>query len=384
MIASAERPPQDSPGEPPLGPRWRASRARAQEQVLPSGAVTVSCTAAIGEGGLGRHLGELLDGLERRGSHASCLCGAPRAGAPARPCREVRPHPAAAVLTRAMRRSPAWRLWGASVGFDRRAARELGSCEHLIAFSGQALGQLRAARGRGLESVSLVSPTAHLRGVVARYAQAHRQYPLEGSWAARIVGRGLAEYAIADRILVSSAYVWSSFVEEGVPEESLALFPLTPDPRFRPAPQARQEETFEVVYVGGLSVVKGVPLLVEAIRRLPERDLRLKLLGGWETRGMRRFIERSCEEDDRISVQLGDPLAHLQRARLYVHPSYEDGFSYSSAEALACGVPVVASENTGMKELIEPGRTGAITPTGDLDALTEAIQAAYRGELLGG
>ena len=66
------------------------------------------------------------------------------------------------------------------------------------------------------------------------------------------------------------------------------------------------------------------------------------------------------------------------------YTAYEDGFAYAPAEALACGVPVIASEDTGMKELIEPGVTGLVTATGNLAALTEAIAAAYRGELFGG
>ncbi len=65
-----------------------------------------------------------------------------------------------------------------------------------------------------------------------------------------------------------------------------------------------------------------------------------------------------------------------------MHPAYEDGFAYAPAEALAAGVPVLVSEDTGMKDLIERGRDGEVLPTGDLDALTEAIDAAYRGELL--
>jgi glycosyltransferase involved in cell wall biosynthesis len=67
-----------------------------------------------------------------------------------------------------------------------------------------------------------------------------------------------------------------------------------------------------------------------------------------------------------------------------VHPSYEDGFAYAPAEALACGVPVLVTEDTGMKELLEDQRAGLVLPTGDLAALREAIDAAYRGEILGG
>jgi glycosyltransferase involved in cell wall biosynthesis len=138
------------------------------------------------------------------------------------------------------------------------------------------------------------------------------------------------------------------------------------------------------VYVGSLAVHKGVPLLIDAFRRLPHEDMRLRLVGGWGSRGMRQFVQRACAGDRRISVCPGDPLPHLRAARLCVHPAYEDGFGYAPAEALACGVPVIVSEDTGMKDLIDSGRTGLILATGDLDALTAAIEATYRGELFGG
>ena len=93
---------------------------------------------------------------------------------------------------------------------------------------------------------------------------------------------------------------------------------------------------------------------------------------------MRRFIERSCAEDPRITVSRGDPMAHYLQARLCAHPSYEDGFAYAGAEAWHAGVPVLVSQDTGMKDLVDPGRTGEVLPTGDVQALTQAIDACYR------
>jgi glycosyltransferase involved in cell wall biosynthesis len=76
-------------------------------------------------------------------------------------------------------------------------------------------------------------------------------------------------------------------------------------------------------------------------------------------------------------------LPHLRQARLCVHPAYEDGFAYAPAEALACGVPLIVSEDTGMKELIGDG-DGLVVPSGDVATLAEAIDLAYRGGPLGG
>jgi glycosyltransferase involved in cell wall biosynthesis len=198
------------------------------------------------------------------------------------------------------------------------------------------------------------------------------------------MARSLAEYELADTIYVSCEYVRDSFATAGVNEEKLRVMPLTPAPRFSQRERPPASEVFELLYVGSLSVVKGVPLLLEAFARLDAPDLRLVLQGGWESRGMRRHVQTACARDSRIELRGGDPLESLQSASLYVHPSYEDGFSYSTAEALACGVPVLLSENTGAKELVDPGRSGIVLRGGDLDALTEAIAAAHRGELLDG
>jgi glycosyltransferase involved in cell wall biosynthesis len=162
----------------------------------------------------------------------------------------------------------------------------------------------------------------------------------------------------------------------------MSFFPLTPDPRYHRDGGPSSSPTFNIVYVGSLSVAKGVPLLIDAVRRLPFDDIRLTLVGGWKSRGMRRFVQQACAEDSRIAFGPGDPLPHLRAARLYVHPAYEDGFAYAPAEALACGVPVIVSEDTGMKDLVDHARNGLILPTGDLAALTTAIESVYRGETL--
>ncbi|HUB35264.1 MAG TPA: glycosyltransferase family 4 protein [Solirubrobacteraceae bacterium] len=393
MTVSPEARPSDSPPEIPCGARWREREAVVQERALAGGSTVVCCSARPGSGGLGRHLSEILAALERGGHPHQCISGATRQAAASGARAGLaagRSNLAGLLAATPLARSPGIRTRAFMVEFDTFAAGRLTAVEHLIAFNGQALRQLRAARRAGYESVALVSANSHLRHVARQHARALARHPLERSWTTHLVARNEREYGLADRIYWATSYIRDSFLAAGVAEERLARFPLTPDPRYRPvtgtgaSAEGSASQSFEVVYVGSLAVHKGVPLLIDAFRRLPHRDMRLVLVGGWGARGMRRFVQGACAADPRIVAGPGDPLPSLRRASVCVHAAYEDGFGYAPAEALACGVPLLVSEDTGMKELIDSPRAGLILPTGDLDALSEAIDAAYRGEIFGG
>jgi glycosyltransferase involved in cell wall biosynthesis len=369
-----------------VGSDWRADAKRRQLQALPDGPTVVSSTGPYGSGGLGQHLAELVEALRATGNLAGYLTPRPAPQDAGRLGVAVGlPRTARLALKASARASPGLRVLAGNVAFDIAASRRLpADAEHLLVFNGQALRHIVVARRLGYRSVGLVSANAHLAYEARQFDRAWRQYPIERPWAARSVPRNLAEYAAADYVHVSSRYVWESFVSEGFPEERLRLFPLVPNERFQIRRSPPSVSTFNVVYVGSLSVHKGVPLLIDAVRSLPHDDLRLVLVGGWGTRGMRRHIEAACAADPRVEVSPGDPLPHLLQAGVCVHPSYGEGCSYAPGEALACGVPLIVSANTGMNESIgEPGQR-QVVPTGDLDALAQAIDAAYRREMCSG
>jgi glycosyltransferase involved in cell wall biosynthesis len=94
---------------------------------------------------------------------------------------------------------------------------------------------------------------------------------------------------------------------------------------------------------------------------------------------MRRYVAEWTVADPRVTLSPGDPLPHLYRADACVHASFEDGFGYAPMEALACGVKVIVSEDTGMKEYVEGGLNGYVVPTGDSDAIVERLREIARG-----
>jgi glycosyltransferase involved in cell wall biosynthesis len=363
---------------------WRADARRVQNEALPDGPTVVSSTGPYGFGGLGQHLADLVEALRGTGRLTAYLTPKPAPQDSGRPGFAVDvPKLAKTVMDMPpVRFSPGWRVLVGNIGFDLAGARRLpADAKHLLVFNGQALRHIMTARRLGYESVGLVSANAHLAHEAREFEKARRQYPIERPWATSNVRRNLAEYRAVDYVHVSSRYVWESFVSEGFPEERLRLFPLVPHERFQTRESPPTSSTFNVVYVGSLQVHKGVPLLIDAVRRLPHDDLRLVLVGGWGSRGMRRHIEAALDADKRITVSPGDPLPHLMQASVGVHPSYGEGCAYSPGEVMACGVPLIASSNTGMNESIGDPALRHVVPTGDLDALTQAIDAAYRREI---
>ncbi len=330
---------------------------------------TFSCTAGYGAGGLGRHFAQLVEEARAEGELDAYYCPLPQAGDGAgRPVlsRAARP----ALTCTPIRFDPGWRAYVGAELFDRAVSRHIGRTPKHVGFSGQALRTFETVSPANLE---LVSPTAHVELLAERYAQAHRMYPLERPWL-NGAGRRKAtlEYRRADVIQVASKYAYESFLAADIPPERLRRVHLSIPERFAPAQREREDRPLRVLYVGSLTVAKGIPVLLDAFRRL-EGDAELVLLGGWGTRGMKRYVQHRLAADPRIHLGSGDPLAELRQADVLVHPSFGDGFGYAPMEALACGVPVIVSEDTGMKEHVREGVTGWVVPTGSVDAIVERL-----------
>jgi glycosyltransferase involved in cell wall biosynthesis len=271
---------------------------------------------------------------------------------------------------------PALRVWWRHEKFDREVASRLVPAHTVTAFMGAALHTFRRAREQGAARLVLEMPNSHPDNLRRQHRLALREHPLESSWMGSAFARKVRrELALADEVRANSDYTAQSAVAAGVDPSKIVRRHLGCDPRFSkvvriPHPQGLRT----IVFVGSLTVFKGIPLLVEAFRSVEGSDLRLLLVGGWTGRGMRRWLQRAQQSDPRVQWTSGDPAPHLATASLAVHPTWEDGWGYAPAEALAARVPLVVSDQTGMKELLVQGG-GNVLPAGDSRAWREWLQA---------
>jgi len=156
---------------------------------------------------------------------------------------------------------------------------------------------------------------------------------------------------------------------------------IDPTPWFALAPHQRRAGEFKIVTVGNVRRVKGHDVLIRAAAEL-RRDFpgaQVQIAG--EILDQDYFLElqnliRELGLEYRVIFAGGvsDLCSFLGGADLFVLPSRSEGFSNAIVEAMAAGLPVVASDVGGNAEAVLDGKTGRIVPPDDADALAAAMR----------
>jgi glycosyltransferase involved in cell wall biosynthesis len=141
---------------------------------------------------------------------------------------------------------------------------------------------------------------------------------------------------------------------------------FTPEARIAKRIGSRQalsyaESDFVVLLIGNDWKKKGLDTLLKALALLTELPLRLLVVGSDDPNFYRPLLERlALQNRVRFEKPSADVLSFYSIADLYVGPSLEDAFNLPILEAMACGLPVIASAQTGASEMIRDGGTGFI------------------------
>lgn len=265
--------------------------------------------------------------------------------------------------------------WWAHKTLDAYAARTMPACDVLIALSGS--GLVAGRRVRELGGVYVCDRgSSHILHQQDLLEEEHRRWDL--AWSGtdpRKVSRELEEYEEADAITVPSSFAYESFIARGVPAAKLRQVSYGANlARFQPA-GGPAGDGFTVLFVGQISLRKGVQYLLEAFARLRYPGKKLRLIGtldeGFKTL-LGRFDLTGVEFLGRVP---NDELAaYYSSAHVFVLPSIEEGLSMVMGEAMACGCPVIGTENTGAADLFADGKAGYVVPIRSGAALTEKME----------
>lgn len=188
------------------------------------------------------------------------------------------------------------------------------------------------------------------------------------------------EMELADIVLAPSQFVERT-IREFYPGKSIALAPYGVDLEFWTPCAGSRPEKLRFVFAGQVSLRKGIPGLIEAWIKAGLRDAELELVGSWHlSDAVRRSLPAGI-----VYREPCDPATLRDRFRgadVVVFPSHFEGYGLALVEAMACGLPALASEASIAPELVTPA-CGRIVAAGDVEALAEGLAwfGARRGEL---
>jgi len=183
------------------------------------------------------------------------------------------------------------------------------------------------------------------------------------SW---FIERELEEYDNADIILVPSNFVENTFLKYNINKSRVINFGSYLN-NFYPIKNFNKiDNNFNILFVGQLSIRKGLHYLIEAFSKFKHPSKKLYIIGP-ETNDkffFRKLINKNLENNIfYLGTKTHKEINHyLNKSNVFVLPSIEEGMATVTLQAISAGCPVIVSENTGALEIVKKNKCGFVVP----------------------
>ena len=246
-----------------------------------------------------------------------------------------------------------------------------------IGWSGSSYNTLSKAKKQGIVTV-LERGSSHILFQTEILSEEYKCLGLPPSIAhPKIIERELQEYQTADFISIPSQFVKSTFVKFGIPEKKLIVNPYGVNiSDFNPI--EKKDSKFRVIFCGSLSIRKGIHYLLQAFYELNLKDSELWLIGP-KSIEIDKFLTKY--KHPHIHYKGSYPQSKLNelysQGSVFCLPSIEEGLAMVILQAMACGLPIICTTNTGGQDIIGEGINGFTIPPRNVGSIKEKLLFLY-------
>jgi glycosyltransferase involved in cell wall biosynthesis len=197
-------------------------------------------------------------------------------------------------------------------------------------------------------------------------------------------GKSMQRVIIGNSIFVAMTQaIKKNYIISGIKENNIYLIPNGVDV---PTIQWTHKNNERFVFVGNLyqQPAKGVDVLLKAwkmvIKQIP--DVQLDIIGNGNIEAYNNYVKTlGIANNVRFLGKQTEVQKYLVESRAFILPSRREGMSNALLEAMALGMPCIATNISGSQDLIQPFLNGMLLPAEDEIALTEAIVYIYKNSL---
>jgi len=193
-------------------------------------------------------------------------------------------------------------------------------------------------------------------------------------WNKRLLSRFQTEINDAQFFVVPSDYIGTGLKKCGVKDEQIITVPyganVSSDVSHR---TLYEHEQVRFLFVGNATYQKGLPYLLACMKQLKGEAL-LTVTGRYNSKDW--FVKDSLQDSniEFTGFITGDRMQKIyEEADVMIVPSFSEGMSQVGIEAMACGLPIICTTNSGVNDLVIEGKNGFVIEPGDQEQLIEKM-----------
>ena len=260
--------------------------------------------------------------------------------------------------------------WNSAIHLDHKCLKFIDKSDIFLSLSG---GGLQTGREFIKQNKIYICERSsfHLSETVNIMKSEYKKYKKDFLLDQRVIDRELEEYQTASFVLTPSEICKKTFIKNKI--FNVEVIPYAANLQsFYPLPKDKNKQTFDILFIGQLSLRKGLPYLLDAFNKFKHPFKKLHLIG-LKTEDFSLFAEKINRENTILygAIPNDQLVKYINKADVFTIASIEDGYAIVVPQALACGIPVITTLNTGSSDVVSKFNCGFVVEAMNSDKISE-------------